>query len=86
VGKNDKKIRVFKNGVGFLATQTQAMVLPVWVEGTDMVAPNRNLARYPILLRLWKPVSITIGRPIIFTADVSAEQATGEIEKVVLDL
>jgi len=86
VGKNGKKIRVFKNGVGFLATQTQAMVLPVWVEGTDMVSPNRSLARYPMLLRLWKPVSITIGPPKIFTNGILAEQATGEIERAVLNL
>lgn len=85
VGKNGKKIRAFQNGVGFLATQTQAMVLPVWVEGTDMVAPNGDIARYP-MLRLWKPVSVTIGQPIIFTNGESAEQATHELERAVLDL
>lgn len=83
--ENGNKIRKFKNGVGLLAVRTQAVVLPVWVEGTDKVTPNLDNARYS-LPRFWKPVRISIGRPRIFESGSSLEQVTREIERAVLDL
>lgn len=77
------KIRPFAKGAGLLALETEAMVIPVWVEGTDKVSPNMHVARYP-LLRLWKPVKIFIGKPIIFAENVSAETATHDLERAVL--
>jgi 1-acyl-sn-glycerol-3-phosphate acyltransferase len=82
---NSPKIRPFTKGAALLAIQTQAMVIPVWVEGTDAVSPNINVVRYPFP-RLWKRVTIVIGMPIIFPADAPVETATHELEKAVLGL
>lgn len=86
VAKNGARIRSFEVGAGFLAIKTKAMVVPVWVEGTDKVSPNRSDARYSSLFRFWKPVTVTIGKPVIFAEGVTAEQATRYLEKTVLDL
>ncbi len=85
VGRDGKKIGRFKNGAAFLATHTQALVMPIWVNGTDKVAPNKEVARYPFL-RLWRRVNITIGPSMRFKKDMSAEEVTLVLEKVVLDL
>jgi 1-acyl-sn-glycerol-3-phosphate acyltransferase len=84
-GNNNGKIRVFKGGAGFLAIQTQAIVLPVWVQGTDKVVPNIETARYS-MMRFWRPVSIKIGKSIDFASSISVEEATRALEKAVLNL
>ena len=83
--ENKPKIRPFTKGAAMLAIQTQAIVVPIWVEGTDKVSPNGKAARYPFP-RFWRKVNVAIGRPIVFPADVSAETATHELEKAVLGL
>jgi 1-acyl-sn-glycerol-3-phosphate acyltransferase len=82
---NRPKIRPFTKGAATLAIQTQAMVIPIWVEGTDKVSPNGKKVRYPFP-RFWRKVKIIIGKPVIFPADVSAEAATHELERAVLGL
>lgn len=79
------KIRRFKNGVGLLALKTEALVQPVWVEGTDKIMPRakRGLFSFP---RFWRQFSITLGRPIRFGSDLCSEEITEILEKVILEL
>lgn len=58
--KNGRRIRPLRNGIGDILTKVDALVVPVWVEGTEDVLPN-NGAWFP---RLWKRHSITIGMPV----------------------
>jgi 1-acyl-sn-glycerol-3-phosphate acyltransferase len=83
--ENRPKIRHFSRGAALLAIQTQAMVIPVWVNGTDKVSPNMKVARYRFP-RFWRRVTIAIGKPMSFPTDMSVEVATHELEKAVLDL
>ncbi len=63
--KTGKKLRVLKTGIGWLVLNTQALVIPVWVEGTDKILPNRSkkLFSFP---RLRGNITIKIGRPLRF--------------------
>jgi 1-acyl-sn-glycerol-3-phosphate acyltransferase len=83
VAGNGSKVRPFTKGAASLALQTHAMVVPIWVEGTDKVSPNIATARY-LFPRLWRPVKISIGKPIIFPENINVETATHELEKAVL--
>lgn len=83
-GKNGRKIRPFTAGSGLLATQTRAIVLPIWVEGTDAVSPNLTVVKYPFP-RLWKPVKIRIGKSIVFGDEVRAKEATERLQTAVLE-
>jgi 1-acyl-sn-glycerol-3-phosphate acyltransferase len=85
-----KKIRVLKNGVGWLALKTGATVLPVWVEGTDKVLPNspdrRKLFCFP---RFGGRITIKIGNPLRFQKGsqyLDKEQITSIIKNALLEL
>ena len=81
-GKNDRKVRQFKNGIGLVALETNCVLIPVWVAGTDKVSPNRDDARYSWLPRLWKPVKISIGKQLTFLNCTSGHHDTARIEEV----
>ena len=82
-----KKIRIFKDGLGWLVLKTGALVLPVWVEGTEKVLPNRpdKLFSCP---NLREKITIKIGEPLRFHGLPAAkrEQATQIIANALLRL
>jgi 1-acyl-sn-glycerol-3-phosphate acyltransferase len=76
-----KEIGKLKNGAAWLAINTGARVLPIWIEGTDKVLPNN---RFP-LPRLWHPITIKIGQPFLVSGD-GREEATSQIALALLAL
>ena len=68
-------IRRPKPGIGWLVKQTGATIVPIRIDGTDKVLPNKPNEKLPrflrferYLLRIWRPVSIRIGEPLRFPA------------------
>jgi 1-acyl-sn-glycerol-3-phosphate acyltransferase len=64
-----------KPGIGFLVKQTGATIVPIRIDGTDKVLPNKPNKKLPrplrferYFLRIWHPVSIRIGEPLRFPA------------------
>jgi len=76
-----KEIGKLKHGAAWLAVNTGARVLPIWIEGTDKVLPNN---RFP-LPRLWHRITIKIGKPFLVSGS-EREEATTEIAQVLLAL
>jgi 1-acyl-sn-glycerol-3-phosphate acyltransferase len=76
-----KEIGKLKNGAAWLAINTGARVLPIWIEGTDKVLPNN---KFP-LPRLWHRITIKIGQPFLVSGD-GREEATSEIALALLAL
>ena len=70
-----------KDGAAWLALKTNAIILPIWVEGTDKVLPN-NKFPFP---RLWHRITIKIGTPFWVKRD-TREEATLEITQALLEL
>ena len=62
-----KRIRTLKDGVSWLVVRTHALVLPVWVEGTENILPNHPTKLFAGL-RLGQKAIIKIGEPIRFRA------------------
>ena len=69
-----------KLGVGWVVKQTGATIVPIRIEGTDKVLPNKANERLPRLLkperyilRIWHPTIIKIGEPIRFTVGTTEE-------------
>lgn len=62
-----KKIRPFKGGVGLLAARTNALIIPIWIEGSDHVVPNSRKTLWT-KLKIWRlfshGIDIKIGYPI----------------------
>jgi 1-acyl-sn-glycerol-3-phosphate acyltransferase len=71
------QLQSFKRGIGFLATTTQAQVVPVWIEGTYRSFPKG--ARWPRR----QPVTITFGQPISFRPNSRPEEVAAETERQV---
>ena len=59
-----KRIRVLKRGVSLLIIQTNPLVVPVWIKGTDKVLPNKKGKLYGYFPRFWRVSTIKIGEPI----------------------
>lgn len=76
-----KQLGKLKDGAAWLAMNTGAKVLPVWVEGTDRVLPNEKLP----VPRLWRRVTIKIGNPFVVQAS-NREEATTMITQALLHL
>ena len=79
-----KRIRPFKGGVGLLACKTRALIVPVWIEGSDKVVPNSRKTLWTKLM-WWKlfekGITIKIGKPINVESfsDKNREEITQEI-------
>lgn len=62
-----KVLRPFKGGVGLLASRTNALIIPIWIDGSDHVVPNSRKTLWT-KLKIWKllkkGISIKIGHPI----------------------
>jgi len=82
-----KRIRTLKGGIGWLVLKTGALVVPVWVEGTDKVLPNRPDKLFS-LPNLGKEIIIKIGKPLEFQGSpaIKREQVTQIIVKNLLEL
>jgi len=76
----DGRIGEFKPGVGFLATETRAPVIPMHVRGSHRVMPKGQ--RYP----LPAPVKIRIGRPLEARRGETSRAFTTRVEKAVREL
>jgi 1-acyl-sn-glycerol-3-phosphate acyltransferase len=76
-----KEIGKLKHGAAWLAVNTGARVLPIWVEGTDKVLPNDSLP----VPRLWHRITIKIGQPFSVSEN-DREEATSEIRQALLML
>lgn len=68
-------IRRPKAGIGWIVNQTGAAIVPIRIDGTDKVLPNKPNKKLPrflrferYLLRIWHPVCIRIGEPLRFPA------------------
>lgn len=69
-----------KPGMGLMVKQTGAAIVPIRLEGTDKVLPNKvnkNLPRFlrfeRYIVRIWKPITIRIGEPLRFPAGTDEE-------------
>jgi len=78
---NGRQLGELKDGAGWLALKTGAMILPIWVEGTDNVLPNNKLP----IPRLWRRMVIKIGNPFMIQGRTRRE-ATSEIRLALLGL
>jgi len=76
-----KQLGRLKDGAAWLAMNTGARVLPVWVEGTDRVLPNEKVP----LPKFWRRVTIKIGHPFVVEAS-NREAATAMITQALLHL
>ena len=77
----NKEIGRLKHGAAWLAINTGARILPIWVEGTDKVLPNN---KFPIP-RLWHRITIKIGEPFLIKGS-ERKEATLEITRALLAL
>jgi 1-acyl-sn-glycerol-3-phosphate acyltransferase len=76
----DGRLQEFRPGVGFLATETRAPVIPMHVRGSHQVMPKGR--RYP----LPGPVTIKIGKPLLAGRGESSRAFTTRVEKAVRGL
>ena len=82
-----KRLRPLKEGVSWLAKETGVPVVPVWVEGTDAVLPNKAGRLYHCLPSFWgKKITIIFGPPIHFDCQLSRQHITRLIEEHLLVL
>jgi 1-acyl-sn-glycerol-3-phosphate acyltransferase len=68
-------IRRPKSGIGWIVNQTGATIVPIRIDGTDKVLPNKPNKKLPrflrferYFLRIWRPICIRIGEPLRFPA------------------
>lgn len=75
-----------KDGAAWLALETGARILPIWVEGTDRVLPNTESPALKLrCLRPWHKITIKVGSPFFIRAKARKE-ATLEITQALLEL
>ncbi len=60
---DNKAIRRFKPGIGWLASKNNVEILPVWTEAGERVIPNEFSFKLPFP-RFWRQTRIKIGEPI----------------------
>lgn len=76
----DGRIQEFKPGVGHLATQTGAPVIPMHVAGSHRVMPKGRRLPLP------GPVTITVGKPLQARRDETSRAFSARVEAAVRDL
>jgi 1-acyl-sn-glycerol-3-phosphate acyltransferase len=74
-GTGNLIIRRPRAGIGWIVNQTGATIVPIRIDGTDKVLPNKPNEKLPrflrferYLLRIWRPICIRIGEPLRFPA------------------
>jgi 1-acyl-sn-glycerol-3-phosphate acyltransferase len=75
VGTGKLIIRRPRAGIGLIVNQTGATIVPIRIDGTDKVLPNKPNKKLPPFLRferylprIWRPICIRIGEPLRFPA------------------
>jgi 1-acyl-sn-glycerol-3-phosphate acyltransferase len=73
-------LRKPRPGIGWIVKQTGATVVPIRLEGTDKVLPNKNNEKLPpflrferYFLRFWHPITVTIGEPLRFPTGIDED-------------
>ncbi|MCG2808943.1 MAG: 1-acyl-sn-glycerol-3-phosphate acyltransferase, partial [Candidatus Portnoybacteria bacterium] len=82
------KIRKLKDGIGWLVARTGAVVLPIWVEGTDQVLPNHPTKLF-CAVNPRARITIKIGKLMRFKPSLrigSGKEITQEIQETLLNL
>jgi 1-acyl-sn-glycerol-3-phosphate acyltransferase len=74
-GTGNLIIRRPRAGIGWIVKQTGATIVPIRIDGTDKVLPNKPNEKLPSFLRfechfprIWRPICIRIGEPLRFPA------------------
>jgi 1-acyl-sn-glycerol-3-phosphate acyltransferase len=69
-----------KPGLGLVVKRTGATIVPIRLEGTDKVLPNKTNERLPAflrferyILRLWLPIIVRVGKPLKFPVGTKVE-------------
>jgi 1-acyl-sn-glycerol-3-phosphate acyltransferase len=83
IEKGTRRMRSFEPGAAQLALRTGAIVLPIWVEGTDHASPRLANARLSFP-RFWKRVTISIGEKMVVSTDTPEERVTEILQNAVL--
>jgi len=75
VGTGNLIIRRPRAGIGWIVKQTGATIVPIRIDGTDKVLPNKSNEKLPrflrferYFLRIWHPICMRIGEPLRFPA------------------
>lgn len=76
----DGRLRPFMPGVGHLAKETRAPVIPVHVRGTHRVMPKGRAVPLPA------PVRVRIGKPLELEPGEGSRAFTGRVEEAVREL
>ena len=83
----DGTIQPFRAGIGLLATNLRLPVVPVRIDGLWELAQARLANPWLRLRRVPKgSVKVTIGAPVKFGVDVSAQDIAEQLEKIVAGL
>ena len=80
------KIKILKEGVGWLVMKTKPLVVPIWVEGSDEILPNQADKLYYTLPRFWRRMTIKIGEPLRFGNPSGKEEVTQKLAIALLNL
>jgi len=80
------RIRILKEGVGWLVMKTKPLVIPVWVEGSDKMLPNLPDKLYHTFPRIWRKTIIKIGNPLKFGNPDGKEEVTQKLAITLLNL
>lgn len=92
-----KKIRVLDEvdkimegagGLSWVILQTNPTILPIWVEGGAEILPNSPNRKklYHTFPRLWKKMTIKIGRPVSFSEDTDRKEIAKKLTTLLLVL
>lgn len=89
--KDGHRMGMFRRGLGWIAIRTGAIVVPVWIEGSDKFLPNRRDRYLPDRPNFKEQVVIKIGNPMRFRRDKKAsvdrrERVTQKITNALLEL
>ena len=76
----DGRLQEFRPGIGFLATETKAPVIPMHVRGAHRVMPKGQRLPLPA------PVTIRVGKPITARPGETSRALTQRVEDAVRDL
>jgi len=80
--RDNKAIRRFKTGIGWLVFNTKTVILPVWTEGGEEIVPNEVSFKLPFP-RLWRQTQIKIGEPLDL-GELSKKEITEFLEDSIL--
>ena len=82
---NGGKIRPFKNGVGLLVEESEAVALPIAVFGSNNVSPNSH-KRLWTLPNPFGKLTMIVGKPMHFDPALGRKEITRQIQAEILKL